>query len=333
MDATASSKFSDVDEYGFKRGDNFDYKAYSKFMDGYLKTLTRRRMKWEAILQQKDFDLSNIDAKLKRYIRKGIPGPYRPDVWMKISGAAAAQQLNPNLYRSLLELEQFNKEISDSISIDLPRTFPDNIYFDTKKDSLYNILIAYAHHNRDVGYCQGLNYIAGLLLIVTNDEEKSFWLLKHIVENIVPQYHSHNMANLLRDLAVFKELVIRRVPAVNRVVENMGLPYAVIATKWFICIFAEVLPVETVLRIWDCVFAEGYKIVFRAALAMFVTHKNAILECTDIAALANLFRDVMIQDSIVTDCHGFINAMFALRLKRSELESLRKLAALNKTTT
>ncbi|KAH8295298.1 hypothetical protein KR018_009692, partial [Drosophila ironensis] len=319
---------SDVDEYGFKRGEHFDYKNYSKFMDGYLKTLTRRRMKWEAILQQNP-DLSQVDAKLKRYIRKGIPGPYRPDVWMKISGAAAAQRRSPDLYRSLLSGEPFNKEISDSISIDLPRTFPDNIHFDTKKQRLYNILIAYAHHNRDVGYCQGLNYIAGLLLIVTEDEEKSFWLLKHIVENIVPQYHSHNMANLLRDLAVFRELVIRRIPAVNRHVETLGLPYPVIASKWFICIFAEVLPVETVLRIWDCVFAEGYKIVFRAALAMFSTHKNAILACDDIAALANLFRDTMIQDSIVTDCHGFVESMFALRLKRSELEGLRKVAVLN----
>ncbi|XP_043951590.1 growth hormone-regulated TBC protein 1-A [Drosophila biarmipes] len=328
MDATASSKFSDVDEYGFKRGDHFDYKNYSKFMDGYLKTLTRRRMKWEAMLQQ-NTDLTQVDAKLKRYIRKGIPGPYRPDVWMKISGAAAAQRRSPDLFRSLLRTEPFDKEISDSISIDLPRTFPDNIHFDTKKQRLYNILIAYAHHNRDVGYCQGLNYIAGLLLIVTDDEEKSFWLLKHIVENIVPQYHSHNMANLLRDLAVFRELVIRRIPAVNRQVDNLGLPYPVIASKWFICIFAEVLPVETVLRIWDCVFAEGYKIVFRAALAMFVTHKNAILACDDIAALANLFRDTMIQDNIVTDCHGFVEAMFSLRLKRSELESLRKVAVLN----
>ncbi|XP_017144232.1 growth hormone-regulated TBC protein 1-A [Drosophila miranda] len=328
MDATTSSKFSDVDEYGFKRGQNFDYNNYSKFMDGYLKTLTRRRMKWEAILQQNP-DLSQVDAKLKRYIRKGIPGPYRPDVWMKISGAAAEQKRAPYLYRSLLNTETFDKEISDSISIDLPRTFPDNIHFDTKKQRLYNILIAYAHHNRDVGYCQGLNYIAGLLLIVTEDEEKSFWLLKHIVENIVPQYHSHNMANLLRDLAVFRELVIRRFPAVNRHVDNLGLPYPVIASKWFICIFAEVLPVETVLRIWDCVFSEGYKIVFRAALAMFVTHKTSILACDDIAALATHFRDIMIQDSIVTDCHGFIESMFALRLKRSELESLRKVAVLN----
>lgn len=62
---------------------------------------------------------------------------------------------------------------------------------------------------------------------------------------------------------------------------------------------------------------------------MFITHKGAILDCEDIAALANLFRDSMIQDNIVTDCHSFIEAMFSLRLKRSELESLRKVSVLN----
>nr|XP_014094773.1 growth hormone-regulated TBC protein 1-A isoform X2 [Bactrocera oleae]XP_014094775.1 growth hormone-regulated TBC protein 1-A isoform X2 [Bactrocera oleae]XP_014094776.1 growth hormone-regulated TBC protein 1-A isoform X2 [Bactrocera oleae]XP_036228986.1 growth hormone-regulated TBC protein 1-A isoform X2 [Bactrocera oleae] len=319
---SSTSKFSDVDEYGFKRSDNFDYRNYEQFMSGYLKTLTKRRMKWEAILQR-NADLTTIDSKLKRYIRKGIPGPFRADVWMKISGAAKLQQRSPALYNNLLGAH-YEKEICDSITIDLPRTFPDNIHFDTKKERLFNILVAYAHHNREVGYCQGLNYIAGLLLIVTDDEEKSFWLLKHIVESIVPQYHTKNMANLLRDLAVFKEMIIRRAPQVNRHIENLGLPYTVIASKWFICIFAEVLPVETVLRIWDCVFAEGYKIVFRVALALFLTHKTAILGCDDIAALANLFREKMMQGDIVTDCHSFIEAMFKLRLKRSELEALRK---------
>lgn len=148
-------------------------------------------------------------------------GPFRPDVWMRISGAHKLQSNSPDLYRSLLNTSH-EKEISDSISIDLPRTFPDNIFFETKKERLYNILIAFAHHNREVGYCQGLNYIAGLLLIVTDDEEKSFWLLKHMVENIVPQYHTKNMANLLRDMAVFKEMVIRRVPAVNKHIESLG---------------------------------------------------------------------------------------------------------------
>lgn len=66
------------------------------------------------------------------------------------------------------------------------------------------------------------------------------------------------------------------------------------------------------------------QIVFRAALAMFTTHKSNILGCEDIAALANLFRETMIQDSVVTDCHSFIEAMFSLSLKHSELEHLRE---------
>lgn len=51
--------------------------------------------------------------------------------------------------------------LADQIKIDLPRTFPGNDHFEHFKQGLYNVLIAYAHHNQDVGYCQGLNYIAG----------------------------------------------------------------------------------------------------------------------------------------------------------------------------
>lgn len=42
---------------------------------------------------------------------------------------------------------------------DLHRTFPDNIQFHDSSQScllkaLYNVLLAYGHHNKDVGYCQ-----------------------------------------------------------------------------------------------------------------------------------------------------------------------------------
>lgn len=40
-----------------------------------------------------------------------------------------------------------------------------------------------------------------------------------------------------------------KVPEVHQHVSSIGLPWAVVTTKWFICLFAEVLPVEVcVLR-------------------------------------------------------------------------------------
>lgn len=49
----------------------------------------------------------------------------------------------------------------DAIRIDLPRTFPENIFFENIRTPLFNVLVAYANHNKEIGYCQGLNYIAG----------------------------------------------------------------------------------------------------------------------------------------------------------------------------
>lgn len=33
-------------------------------------------------------------------------------------------------------------------------------------------------------------------------------------------------------------------PDIYQHVTNLGLPWAVITTKWFVCLFAEVLPIE-----------------------------------------------------------------------------------------
>lgn len=177
----------------------------------------------------------------------------------------------------------------DAIKIDLPRTFPDNIFFEGIKYKLLNILMAYAQHNKEIGYCQGLNYIAGetrslpigriqfaffhdaiieiafefflgLILIVTKNEEWTFWLLKVLIENTIQSYHTKTMTGLIIDIDVLRQLLESRVPDVCKHLDYCSLPTAVIATKWFICLFAEVLPIETVLRIWDCLFFEGNKV-------------------------------------------------------------------------
>ena len=42
--------------------------------------------------------------------------------------------------------------------------------------SLRRVLRAYSVHDRDVGYCQGMNFIAGMFLTFMTEEE-AFWLL------------------------------------------------------------------------------------------------------------------------------------------------------------
>jgi hypothetical protein len=120
------------------------------------------------------------------------------------------KQKHPNLYQTLASKEPADSEVASQISCDLNRTFPDHPLFTTpesrgyictllsffsfnsnqtkkntsRQKSLARILRAFANYNTNVGYCQGQNFIAGLLYIVFLNEvkkKKKEWIL--ITEN------------------------------------------------------------------------------------------------------------------------------------------------------
>lgn len=121
------------------------------------------------------------------------------------------------------------------------------------------------------------------------------------------------MAGLLTDLAVLDEMVLVREPAIHRHITAVGMPWAVTTTKWFICIFSEVLPIETVYRIWDCIFYEGSKIIFRVALTLIKLHKEEILACKDLGDIVTCFKNMALSPKVV-NCHHFMSVSWKKKL-------------------
>lgn len=157
--------FSNIDEYGFERSSNFNYEIHDEFMSRYLKILAIRSRKWTILLRNNEKPKKNNT--LKKYVRKGIPNEHRKQMWLYISGAGQLMSRNPELY-SLLQQLTPTQSITEVVKTDIPRTFPENIFFSKSvelPEQLYNVLVAYAHHNTEVGYCQGLNYIVGMLCV------------------------------------------------------------------------------------------------------------------------------------------------------------------------
>ena len=70
-----------------------------------------------------------------------------------------------------------DKHIEKLISKDIGRTFPNHPLFKNPDSrgqlSLFNILRAYANYDQETGYCQGMNFIVGALLMNLT-EEKAF---------------------------------------------------------------------------------------------------------------------------------------------------------------
>lgn len=65
------------------------------------------------------------------------------------------------------------------------------------------------------------------------------------------------------------------------------------------------LPPQTVLRVWDCLFSEGSKILFRVALTLLKHHQASILEATSIPDLCEKFKEIT-RGRFVTECHSFM---------------------------
>jgi len=323
-----TSQFSSHDEYGFVRPENFDYKMHEEFMNSYLGVLAKRRKKWDALLKD-GYHKLDVGSKLKRYIRKGVPNVYRKGVWMQISGAAKLKQEEPDLYQVMLNMKVKNQVIEDQIQTDIPRTFPNNMLFDkthpnTLQVPLFNILKAFANSNPKIGYCQGINYIAGLILLVTKDEDSTFWLLKVICEKILPEYYTPSMPGLLTDVKVLSQLCRQEVPSLANHIDKMQMPWALFCSKWLICIYAEVLPTETVLRVWDTIFYEGSKIVFRVAIGLLKLNQERLLSKQDFASLAEELKAIAYSRSTV-NCHTFLEDICGKTgsLPKATIEKLR----------
>ena len=56
--------------------------------------------------------------------------------------------------------------------------------------------------NASTGYCQGMNFVCGFLLLSGLDEAEAFWALVVIVEYLLPDYYAHDLKGSVSDLKV-----------------------------------------------------------------------------------------------------------------------------------
>ncbi|KAG6498345.1 hypothetical protein ZIOFF_046257 [Zingiber officinale] len=98
----------------------------------------------------------------------------------------------------------------------------------------------------DVGYCQGLNYVAALLLLVLKTEEDAFWMLTVLLENVlVSDCYIVNLSGCHVEQRVFRDLLVKKcLSLIAANLEAVGFDVTMAATEWFLCLFAKSLPSE-----------------------------------------------------------------------------------------
>ncbi|XP_025044053.2 TBC1 domain family member 30 isoform X4 [Pelodiscus sinensis] len=162
---------------------------------------------------------------------------------------------------------------------------------------LKRVLLAYARWNKSVGYCQGFNILAALILeVMEGNEGDALKIMIYLIDKVLPDsYFVNNLRALSVDMAVFRDLLRMKLPELSQHLDMLQRaankeskggyepPLTNVFTmQWFLTLFATCLPNHTVLKIWDSVFFEGSEVILRVALAIWAKLGEQI-ECCETA--------------------------------------------------
>ncbi|XP_072984014.1 uncharacterized protein [Typha latifolia] len=288
---------------------------------------------------------------LESLVRGGLPMALRGELWQAFVGVKKRRVVG--YYDKLLDTEcktgnnkepngslpndQINTTTKDhgcapekwkgQIEKDLPRTFPGHPALDEDgRNALRRLLTAYARHNPSVGYCQAMNFFAGLLLLLM-PEENAFWALLGIIDDYFDGYYSEEMIESQVDQLIFEEMVRERFPKLVNHLDYLGVQVAWVTGPWFLSIFVNMLPWESVLRVWDVLLFDGNRVMlFRTALALMELYGPALVTTKDAGDAITLLQSLAgstfdSSQLVLTACMGYqaINEMQLQHLRKKHM--------------
>ncbi|XP_028315072.1 TBC1 domain family member 2A isoform X2 [Gouania willdenowi] len=326
--AAKLSSDREYDQYGFKVISDYDLedmKLLAKIQALEIRSqhllhqeATQRPLlgRWAQYLAgRSDQDLC-LSPELKFLVRGGVPPEYRPRVWRCVVQARTKtiREHYPERYNQLCDKSRASPHsASRQIELDLNRTLTTNRHFSSPcspaLQQLRRILLAFSWQNPTIGYCQGLNRLAALALVVLQSEEEAFWCLVAMVETIMPKdYYTKNLLASQADQRVLKDLMADKLPRLWSHFESHSVDVSLVSFNWFLVIFVESLHTEILLQLWDAFLYEGTKVIFRYALALFKYKEEEFLKIQD---SVQIYQYLRFFTKTISDSRKLSNIAFA----------------------
>ncbi|XP_046700602.1 TBC1 domain family member 4 isoform X2 [Silurus meridionalis] len=231
-------------------------------------------------------------------ICQGVPKSRRGEVWLLLSQQyrlrhrlPQRQQPPDTSYQDLLK--QLTTQ-QHAILVDLGRTFPTHQYFSAQLGagqlSLYNLLKAYSLLDTEVGYCQGISFVAGVLLLHMS-EEQAFDTLKFLMYDLgFRRQYRPDMISLQIQMYQLSRLLHDYHRGLYSHLEEHEISPSLYAAPWFLTLFASQFPLGFVSRIFDLLFVQGTEVIFKVALCLLSSHEEEILECDSFETIVDYLK-------------------------------------------
>jgi len=246
---------------------------------------------WHRFIKERELcDLSRSELRALFALGYRIPWQYRMSLWphwlchpgVDVEDYAIEGTGNPG------------EDCFKQINKDVPRTRPSELD-ETKRTMLRHVLQAYAARTPSVGYCQGMNFVVAVEVLVGFTEDQALEGLCSLVNKFCKGYFEHSMSGLLRDVAVLDALLQLELPLIHARLVEIDLPLIWIAAEPLLTLFSsELKSIDSVCRLWDFFLVEGICAPFAVFLAYVeLAHERNFLQSSAAEDALGPFRSLL----------------------------------------
>ncbi|KAF6376859.1 TBC1 domain family member 4 [Rhinolophus ferrumequinum] len=264
-------------------------------------------------------DMEEIHTSLK----EGVPKSRRGEIWQFLALQYRLRHRLPNKQQppdtSYKELLKQLTSQQHAILVDLGRTFPTHPYFSAQLGSgqlsLFNLLKAYSLLDKEVGYCQGISFVAGVLLLHMS-EEQAFEMLKFLMYDLGfrKQYRPDMMSLQIQMYQLSRLLHDYHRDLYNHLEENEISP-SLYAAPWFLTLFASQFPLGFVARVFDIIFLQGTEVIFKVALSLLSSQETLIMECENFENIVEFLKSTL-PDMNTSEMEKIITQVFEMDISK-----------------
>lgn len=270
---------------------------------------------------QKDFNrnktLGNVIENIKESkFHKGFPQAYRWEAWKRLLNVST----DLNYYIEIPRTTQFSSDIAK----DIDRTFPKHPFFNTQvlghfgQNALKRVLEKFSYKWPEVGYCQGMNFVVGFLLLVSggNEVEVFFFLEKLFEKFNLIDFYAEDMKGIKNHLWIFEQVFEEKMNKLYWHFKDQDVIEDMWVLKMFLTLFTVNFPLSVTVFIWDLLILDGFESIYKVIINILEKNQEKLLRMNGLEIL-NFFNSTK---AINYSAQTFLKQIRKVKISKGKLQ-------------
>ena len=217
---------------------------------------------------------------------------------------------NANSLKAKYEYYKRTKSKYDIIILqDVSRTFPNEANFCVNSinyKKLYNILTAYSNFNKNIGYAQGLNFLAARAIILFKNEEKIFLFLDGLINRFnLDHFLSINNQKLPKQIKYLSLILNKYCKNFIYYLKSKFINHDFFTTSWLLTLFSNSMDKKKLYICWCFMIIFGWKFFYSFIIQIILFYENSLTKISE-GKLSKQMKEILKSNIFIKDFNNIM---------------------------